>query len=166
MLRKSDIPHGGFDFFSLSLGPKVLPRTLLLDILKSKLHTSNCKVYTSKCLTSYTASDKSPVVLHFEDGTTSTADILIGADGVHSNVRKTLFKDQPRYAEPRFSGQFAYRMRCLQEDLRKINKEHLALSGFKIVRRLYKPASMKLTSDSGVEKADMSLPTPSVNTYK
>ncbi|MCJ1248745.1 hypothetical protein MMC30_005964 [Trapelia coarctata] len=132
VLRKSDIRSGGFDFYSLSLGPKVLPRTLLLDILKSKLHSSNCKVYTSKCLSSYRFSEQGPVVLRFEDGTTSTADLLVGADGVHSNVRKTLFKDQPRYAEPQFSGQFAYRMRCLQEDLRKINEQHLALSGFKI----------------------------------
>lgn len=32
----------------------------------------------------------------FEDGTEATADFLIGADGVHSTVRKTIFPDAPK----------------------------------------------------------------------
>src|SRR5215213_10230873 len=38
--------------------------------------------------------------LHFDDGTTATADVVIGADGIHSVVRQELFSPEA----PRFSG--------------------------------------------------------------
>ncbi|MFG3494208.1 FAD-dependent monooxygenase [Streptomyces sp. NPDC047928] len=44
------------------------------------------------------------VVLRFADGTTETADVVVGADGIHSAVRETLVADEPRY-----SGQTVYR---------------------------------------------------------
>ncbi|QQQ79555.1 FAD-dependent monooxygenase [Saccharothrix sp. 6-C] len=44
------------------------------------------------------------VELRFEDGTTHTADLVVGADGIHSVVRNSLAVD-----EPRFSGQVIYR---------------------------------------------------------
>ncbi|KWX00479.1 salicylate 1-monooxygenase [Carbonactinospora thermoautotrophica] len=44
------------------------------------------------------------VVLHFEGGPTATADVVVGADGIHSVVRDALVAD-----EPRFSGQIIYR---------------------------------------------------------
>ncbi len=40
------------------------------------------------------------VELLFEDGSTATADVVVGADGIHSAVRNALVVD-----EPRFSGQ-------------------------------------------------------------
>lgn len=40
------------------------------------------------------------VELRFEDGSSTTADVVVGADGVHSAVRDALVAD-----EPRFSGQ-------------------------------------------------------------
>lgn len=43
--------------------------------------------------------------IHFEDGTYAAADIVIGADGIHSNVRKQLFGDIPL----RYSGQTCWR---------------------------------------------------------
>lgn len=43
--------------------------------------------------------------LTFENGTIVTADVVIGADGIRSTVRKQLFSD----AEPVFSGEHAYR---------------------------------------------------------
>ncbi|NUT51934.1 MAG: NAD(P)-binding protein [Saccharothrix sp.] len=44
------------------------------------------------------------VELRFADGTTRTADVVVGADGIHSAVRDALVAD-----EPRFSGQVIYR---------------------------------------------------------
>ncbi|HEX2301802.1 MAG TPA: FAD-dependent monooxygenase, partial [Pseudonocardiaceae bacterium] len=44
------------------------------------------------------------VVLRFADGSATTADVVIGADGIHSRVREHLVHDEPRY-----SGQSIYR---------------------------------------------------------
>lgn len=44
------------------------------------------------------------VVLRFADGSSTTADVVIGADGIHSRVRELLVRDEPRY-----SGQSIYR---------------------------------------------------------
>ncbi|MEA3393211.1 MAG: NAD(P)/FAD-dependent oxidoreductase [Pseudomonadota bacterium] len=41
----------------------------------------------------------------FENGVTVTADLIVGADGIRSQVRKHLFSDQP----PVFAGEHAYR---------------------------------------------------------
>jgi len=49
--------------------------------------------------------DGNKVSLRFADGSTSQADLLIGADGIHSVVRKCLFAED----EPRFTGMVAYR---------------------------------------------------------
>ena len=45
------------------------------------------------------------IELHFKDGSTHVTDLLIGADGIHSVVRKALFGDE----QPRFTGVVAYR---------------------------------------------------------
>lgn len=44
------------------------------------------------------------VTLQFADGSSVTADAVIGADGVHSRIREHLVRDEPRY-----SGQSIYR---------------------------------------------------------
>jgi len=49
----------------------------------------------------------SHVAAHFADGEVCEAELLIGADGARSAVRRTLFDDKP----PVFAGQIAYR--CL-----------------------------------------------------
>jgi len=49
--------------------------------------------------------DEDRVVARFETGVTVRADVLIGADGIHSTVREQLFGPE----SPRFSGSIAYR---------------------------------------------------------
>lgn len=44
------------------------------------------------------------MLLHFTDCTTSTADFVIGCDGVHSTIRSQYIVDKPQY-----SGRIAYR---------------------------------------------------------
>ncbi|CAI7634864.1 unnamed protein product [Penicillium palitans] len=52
-------------------------------------------------------------ILHFEDGTTAEADIVIGCDGIKSRVRRGLgFSDSPTY-----SGQVVYRGFVEYQDL-------------------------------------------------
>ena len=48
-----------------------------------------------------------PVVILFKDGTTATADAVIGADGVHSVVRAHLLGKEA--AKPVFAGSVAFR---------------------------------------------------------
>ena len=48
-----------------------------------------------------------PVVLRFADGTTATADGVIGADGIHSYTREFMMGKEE--AKPTFSGSVAYR---------------------------------------------------------
>ncbi|ETW74981.1 hypothetical protein HETIRDRAFT_456460 [Heterobasidion irregulare TC 32-1] len=122
-LRKSDLSSGGHDFYSLTQGPMIISRVALLDILQTKLDSAICTIHTSKRLVCYTSTEpQDPVTLHFADGTTATADLLVGADGIHSRVRMTMFADFPIYAQPRFSGQLAYRM---QADIKKNTSERL-----------------------------------------
>ena len=123
ILRKSDLPSGGHDFYSLTQGPMIISRVALLDILQTKLDPAICTIHTSKRLLYYTSTEpQDPVTLHFADGTTATADLLVGADGIHSRVRMTMFADFPIYAQPRFSGQLAYRM---QANIKKNTSERL-----------------------------------------
>lgn len=48
-----------------------------------------------------------PVVITFADGTTATADAVIGADGIHSFTREYMMGKEE--AKPTFSGSVAYR---------------------------------------------------------
>lgn len=45
-----------------------------------------------------------PVTLHFEDGTTAQGDLLVGADGIRSQVRQCVMPDEPK---PIYSGMLA-----------------------------------------------------------
>ena len=51
----------------------------------------------------------SGVVLHFKDGTTATADAVIGADGIHSVTREYILGERDMSAHAVFAGSVAYR---------------------------------------------------------
>lgn len=49
------------------------------------------------------------VVLHFQDGTCTTTDAVVGADGIHSAMRLNLLGDSHPAAKPVFAHSVAYR---------------------------------------------------------
>ena len=105
---------------------------------------SSCGTFSSKRLESYTQQPGDPIVLRFQDGSTAICDILLGADGVKSAVRKTMLSEAASWAEsqqrnaeatelrnlsePRFSGFFSYRALIPAERLSSISPQHRALS--------------------------------------
>ncbi|KAI0294489.1 salicylate hydroxylase [Multifurca ochricompacta] len=134
--RKADQPEGGL------LGVR---RADFHETLLNRL-TERCRTFTSKRLQSYTQSpDRDvPILLEFHDGTTATCDILIGADGIKSVVRKRMLQEAAVKAEvlkrdaeaaelrnliePRFSGVFAYRTLIPSEKLISISPQHRVFS--------------------------------------
>ncbi|KAF3061748.1 Salicylate hydroxylase [Daldinia childiae] len=62
------------------------------------------RMHVAKKLDGTKRKDDGSLILHFTDGTTHECDILIGADGIHSTVRKLILgKDDPA-ASPRNTG--------------------------------------------------------------
>ncbi|KAF3018832.1 hypothetical protein E8E14_005404 [Neopestalotiopsis sp. 37M] len=61
------------------------------------------RMHTSKKLERVDRNESGPVTMHFTDGTTHECDVLIGADGIHSTVRK-LILGEDRAAAPRNTG--------------------------------------------------------------
>ncbi|MBF7688559.1 FAD-dependent oxidoreductase [Acinetobacter rathckeae] len=60
------------------------------------------------------------VILSFSDGTTATADIVIGADGINSKIRDILLGEEA----PTYSGWVAHRALIKGENLKKLQAEH------------------------------------------
>jgi salicylate hydroxylase len=77
-------------------------RADLLSVLSGALPPE--RVHTGKLCLNVAASDGGAEA-SFEDGTCVTADLIIGADGVHSRVRRSIFNTE----KARFSGNVAYR---------------------------------------------------------
>ncbi|KAF7948952.1 hypothetical protein EAE96_008131 [Botrytis aclada] len=97
-------------------GQSTAHRRSLMDIL-IKLLPASCDVRFGKRLTgiesctsdSHQANDK--VTLQFQDGTTSSADLVIGADGVKSLCRDIVLRPtcDAETLKARFTGKIAYR---------------------------------------------------------
>ena len=83
LLRKSNINY--------ALPALVVRRSDLLKALLSKIHPS--VLYPNHRLIDYKQTANNGVELFFENGKKIEADILIGADGIHSVVRKTMIQD-------------------------------------------------------------------------
>lgn len=110
-------------------------RTLLKHLSRT------CKTYCSKRLWSYNQTQSGSIELMFEDGSTSSCDILIGADGIKSSVRRSLLREQARSARrpadvdalmgninPVWSGTLAYMAHISTERLKEVAPDHRAFT--------------------------------------
>ncbi|KAL6299978.1 hypothetical protein BKA93DRAFT_819684 [Sparassis latifolia] len=148
--RKSDRFHDPFIFHELTVpipdGSTTMHRTDMVDILCSNCPPSY-SIHTSKRLLRYSEvtdawSGRTVLKLHFLDGSTAETDLLIGADGIKSATRTTLYdlahtRDcAPREdrsacsrcsaATPKWSGTLVYRCLISTERLGEINPQHSA----------------------------------------
>ncbi|KAF8146899.1 salicylate hydroxylase [Mycena galopus ATCC 62051] len=145
LYRKSDAPEGKDIFMCTSLvGYVRFRRSHFHGAFLAQL-SERAKAFTSKRLVSYTeppnASD--PIELLFQDGTTATCDVLIGADGIKSAVRASMYNaaadaelkagraeeaEKLRYhVTARFSGVEVYRAVISADKLRSYAPNHHAL---------------------------------------
>lgn len=74
-------------------------RSVLIRELLALVHQRGIPVYYRKKFTRIVSETEKDVTFEFEDGEKVTAPLLIGADGIHSRVRKYLYPD----LEPRFT---------------------------------------------------------------
>ncbi|KAI9567711.1 hypothetical protein HD554DRAFT_937014 [Boletus coccyginus] len=146
-VRRSDIREGGYQWYYRTprYGPSSMHRQHLVAILEKHLPES-CKVHSRKRLVGYSylgpgqedAHSTSPIGLKFADGTTAITDVLIGADGVRSAVRRTMFEaaakengdnkeDLNQYVDATFTGMTLYRSLVSAEMLGKENPENISL---------------------------------------
>lgn len=67
------------------------------------------RAHFNKRLQSTEEKEGGGVLLHFKDGTTATADAVVGADGIHSTIREYLLGERDMAAHSVFAGSVAYR---------------------------------------------------------
>lgn len=89
-----DIPGGG-----------AILRPVLARILADATRASGTNVMLGKTFTDIRQNEKD-VTVTFTDGQAKTYDLVIGADGLYSQVRQALFPNAPK---PRYSGQCVWR---------------------------------------------------------
>lgn len=99
---------------------RVFHRAELQKLLASRLKSTN-KIHFGKRLTKYDAAADSggdghgPITLHFMDGTQVECDLLVGADGVRSAVRRTTYDALADDADRSGNAEEAQRLRAMRE---------------------------------------------------
>ena len=114
-------------------GFKACARQGVLGAFLSAVDTVRCKIHTGHRLQRYEILPSGSVRLSFANDKTATCDLLIGAEGVHSTIRKQMYANSPEYGDATFSGQYAYRASYSADVLRVHDSEHPALTKFAIV---------------------------------
>lgn len=116
-------------------------RAEFLHVLEMYL-PSHYRTHFGKRLLSYTDNPSKPVTLYFKDGTSAQCDLLVGADGVKSVVRQTMFqhlaesaKDNKqaevfrRCIKATWSGVYIYRDLVPTEVIKAEHPENVCLTG-------------------------------------
>ena len=114
---------------------------------------SSYRIHCSKRLRSYEQRPGGSISLLFEDGTNTFCDILVGADGLKSAVRRSLLREKASRAqslnnwseaaditaliEPAWSGTVAYRALIPADRLRSRQSNHRALTQPTKVKRFF-----------------------------
>ena len=100
-------------------GSAAIMRPELARILAKKTRESDVNIRLG-CTFSNIVQKENAVDVTFTDGTTKTYDLVIGADGVNSKVRKEML---PEAAEPKYVGQGVWR--AVLPRLPEINNTHM-----------------------------------------
>ncbi|MFF4508943.1 FAD-dependent oxidoreductase [Streptomyces sp. NPDC001401] len=83
-------------------GPRILKRADLCGALQGEAERRGIRVERGKRLVSARRTPAGRIVATFEDGTMDVGDLLVGADGIHSVVRRTIDADAP---SPQYTGE-------------------------------------------------------------
>jgi 2-polyprenyl-6-methoxyphenol hydroxylase-like FAD-dependent oxidoreductase len=96
-------------------------RRLLIQELQTMLKEQDIPIHFNKPFTRVVSETADDVEIEFADGSTVHATILIGADGIHSSVRRYVFPD----VDPVYSGFTAINCVCPRSRLRIPRGFHL-----------------------------------------
>jgi 2-polyprenyl-6-methoxyphenol hydroxylase-like FAD-dependent oxidoreductase len=89
----SSLPVGDWSERFGGASTVVIRRKALLDVLRAALPASRCDLRMGAALRSFEEATNG-VKLELEDGSVETADVLIGADGFHSVVRRQMLGEE------------------------------------------------------------------------
>lgn len=99
-----------------------LLRELLKDVPEERMHVGKKLASVNFDRRGETGT---PVTVHFTDGTTHECDVLVGADGIHSVVRKIILGEDDPAAYPRTTGWCGVGGRIPYQEARDILGEDL-----------------------------------------
>ena len=83
----ADVDMAGWSRTKTGFGFMRALRYDLIDVLLKAAEKENIPIYFGKRMVGISEDDKE-VTVTFSDGTTATADLLLGCDGIHSDVRR------------------------------------------------------------------------------
>jgi 2-polyprenyl-6-methoxyphenol hydroxylase-like FAD-dependent oxidoreductase len=109
---KETYPFGSVDKYGYS-GLRVY-RYQLIDLLLEKINTNNIPIRFNHKFSHVVSESEDTVIWQLIDGTIKTSSLLIGADGIHSRVRKYMYPS----LSPKFTGMVGITAAVPTENLR------------------------------------------------